>query len=121
MRRPFALSCHCRSIRLEVNADLEGLRECNCSTCRRSGFIHWYVPTDTVKLETQRTTLSTYVWREAHEGQHFCPTCGTVIFRTGYPGDRVSVNARCLEGVDVFDLKVERFDGRNKMPPGPTR
>jgi len=31
----------------------------------------------------------------------------------------VSVNARCLEGVDVFELKTERFDGRNLMPPGP--
>ena len=45
--------------------------------------------------------------------------CGTAMFRTGYR-DRMSVNARCLEGVDIFELEVGRYDGRNLMPPGPT-
>jgi len=38
--------------------------------------------------------------------------------RTGYR-DRISVNARCIEGIDVFTLEVERYDGRTLMPPGP--
>jgi hypothetical protein len=41
------------------------------------------------------------------------------MLRTGYR-DRISVNARCLEGVDIFELEVSRYDGRNLMPPGPT-
>jgi hypothetical protein len=36
-----------------------------------------------------------------------------------YPGDRLSINARCIENIDVFELKVRRYDGRNDMPPGP--
>ena len=40
------------------------------------------------------------------------------MLRTGYT-DRISVNARCLEGVDIFELEVGRYDGRNLMPPGP--
>ncbi len=39
--------------------------------------------------------------------------------RTGYPGERVSINARCVEGIDIFDLKIERYDGRSDMHPGP--
>ena len=39
--------------------------------------------------------------------------------RTGYPNQVVAINARCLENVDVFDLEVERYDGRKEMPPGP--
>lgn len=41
------------------------------------------------------------------------------MMRTGYPDDKVSLNARCLEGVDVFELSVTRYDGRNLMHPGP--
>jgi hypothetical protein len=118
-QRPYALSCHCGAVRLQVDAELADLVECNCSTCRRSGFIHWKVPAKLVRLVTQKTGLSTYVWREINEGHHFCPTCGTAVLRTGYSDDRVSLNARCLEGVDVFELEVERHDGRTHMPPGP--
>ncbi len=119
MQRPYRLSCHCGGISLEVDADLTGLLECNCSTCRRSGFLHWKVPASAVRLLSEKRRFTTYVWRHATAGHHFCPTCGTSVLRTGYPDDRVSVNARCVEGVDVFELTVRRFDGRREMPPGP--
>jgi hypothetical protein len=35
--------------------------------------------------------------------------------RTGYK-DRVSLNARCVEGVDIFELTIDRYDGRREMP-----
>ncbi|MEY9782356.1 GFA family protein [Sinorhizobium fredii] len=119
MQRPYRLSCHCGEIAIEVDAELSRLVECNCSTCRRSGFLHRKVDAAAVRLLTEKRRLSTYVWRGLAEGHHFCPTCGTAILRSGYPGDRVSLNARCIEGVDVFTLEVERYDGRNDMPPGP--
>lgn len=119
MSSPRHLSCHCGTFRFTVEAELGELTECNCSTCARSGFLHWKVPREAVQLLTERRGLSTYVWRHPTEGHHFCPTCGCALFRTGYPGDRISVNARCLEGVDVFELAVRRYDGRRLMPPGP--
>lgn len=118
MQRPYTLSCHCGAVRVEVDADLDGLVECNCSTCRRSGFLHWKVPLSAVRLLTEKRILTTYMWRDIG-GHQFCPTCGTAMFRMPYPGDRVSVNARCLDGVDVFTLTVSRYDGRNDMAPGP--
>jgi hypothetical protein len=118
MPRPYMLSCHCGAIRLKVDATLTGLLECNCSTCARSGFVHWKVPVEAVHLVTQKRQLSTYVWCDADGGHHFCPTCGTAILRTGHR-DCISLNARCLEGVDVFELEVSRYDGRNLTLPGP--
>ena len=115
------LSCHCGHIRLEVDAPLQGLRQCNCSTCRRFGAIHWYVPARAVRLLAPSRSLSTYVWQFVHEGHHFCGTCGTSIMRTGYPDGRVAINACCIEGVDIFALEVERFDGRTCIPPGVQR
>ena len=112
------LSCHCGAIRLEVTAELDGLVECNCSTCARHGFLHWKVPVEAVRLITQKCALTTYLWRDADGGHQFCPTCGTALMRTGYR-DHISVNARCLDGIDVFALQATRYDGRNLMPPGP--
>lgn len=118
---PYRLSCHCGAVRIEVDAPLEKLLACNCSTCRRFGAIHWYVPSSKVRLMEQREALSTYVWRAVHEGHHFCRTCGTSLMRTGYPDGVVALNACCIDGVDPFQLEVERWDGRARMPPGPLR
>jgi hypothetical protein len=111
------LSCHCGAIRLETNAELGRLTECNCSTCARHGFLHWKVKPNQVRLATPSRGLSTYAWRDIDGGHHFCPTCGVAICRTGWT--YFSLNARCLDDVDVFTLKVERYDGRTDMPGGP--
>ena len=118
---PHTLSCHCGRIRLQVDAPLEGLLQCNCSTCRRFGAIHWYVDSAKVTLLTESTSLSSYAWRFAHEQHQFCPTCGASIMRTGYPNGVVALNACLIDEVDVFELEVERFDGRTKIPPGVLR
>jgi hypothetical protein len=120
MPRPYKLSCHCGAFRFEVDAELADLTECNCSTCGLHGFMPWQVPATAVRLLTEQRQLATYLWRDAVGGHHFCPTCGTAPMRTGYQG-KVSLNARCVEGVDVFTLEVRRYDGRNDMRPGPTR
>ena len=114
-----SLSCHCSAIRFGVDAELTGLTECNCSTCGRSGFLHWKVPAKAIRLITQSRSLATYIWRDLDGGHHFCPVCGIGLMRTGYPDGMVSINARCIEGVDIFNLPVRRYDGRNDMPPGP--
>ena len=119
MPRPYTLACRCNAVRIEIDAEPMELRECNCSVCARSGFLHWYLPHDATRLLTPSPRLSTYVWRYLGGSQHFCTTCGTAILRTGYKNQGVSVNARCIEGIDVFALDVKRYDGRNEIEPGP--
>lgn len=111
------LSCHCGRIRLETKAELGVVRECNCSTCAKMGYLSWRVCHDEVRLATPRSGLHTYVWRAIDEGHHFCPTCGVTVSRTG-PDGYFTLNARCLDDVDVFELEIERFDGRSLMPGG---
>ncbi|HEV2362603.1 MAG TPA: GFA family protein [Caulobacteraceae bacterium] len=112
------LSCHCGAVRIETNAELGVVTECNCSTCARHGFLHWKIRPDEARLLTTRTGVAAYWWRDFVGGHHFCKTCGTPICRTG-PG-YFSVNARCLDDVDVFTLDVTRYDGRREMPGGET-
>jgi hypothetical protein len=114
MASRYRISCHCGHVRLEISAELDEVVECNCSICARSGFLHWYVAPEQVKLVTEKRQLATYVWRSATGGHHFCPTCGIAVIRTStqYPPP-VSVNARCIEDVDLARLKIRQFDGRH--------
>ena len=108
------VSCHCGRVRLEVEAELAEVVECNCSICQRSGFLHWYVPPESVTYLSETQGVSTYWWRSATGGQHFCPNCGIAVVRisTQFPPP-VSINARCSEGIDLATLSIRQFDGRN--------
>lgn len=114
---PRTVSCHCGHIRLEVDAELAEVVECNCSICRRSGFLHWYVEPHQVKYLTPMHGVSTYWWRSATGGQHFCPNCGIAVVRTSteYPPP-IAINARCIEDLDLATLTIRRFDGRHAYP-----
>ena len=87
MTAPYKISCHCGHIQLEVAAELSDVFDCNCSICSRTGFLHWYVPPEVVRLVTDKRRLSTYVWRSVTGGQHFCPICGEIFteWPRGYP------------------------------------
>ena len=110
------ISCHCGDVRLQVNAELKDVHECNCSTCGKSGYLSWYVPIDSVRLETPNAGMSSYFWRFASEGFHFCSKCGIATHRTW--NDSISVNARCIEDIDVFELETRRVDGKHNVPGG---
>jgi hypothetical protein len=50
-------------------------------------------------------------------GQHFCPTCGVAVIRTSTQyTPPVSVNARCIEGIDLATVTIRQFDGRYRVP-----
>ena len=116
-KMPVTISCHCGRIRIEVDAELREVVECNCSVCTRSGFLHWYVEPDHVRYLSQGQSVSTYWWRSAAGGQHFCSNCGMAVLRTStqYPPP-LSVNARCIEGIDLAALNIRQFDGKNAYP-----
>ena len=108
-------SCHCGRIAFEVEGAPGEVLECNCSHCERKGFLLWFVPRDKMKLKTPEGDLSTYTFNK-HAIQHkFCPTCGTqpFAFATGPDGTpTAAINVRCLEGIDLAQLKRKPFDGR---------
>lgn len=112
------LSCHCGEVRLEVNAELTEVTECNCSTCARWGMLIWTVPSKAVRLATPSVGMGTYYWRFANEGYHWCKTCGTPMYRT-WPHQVITLNARCIDDVDIFELERRQNDGKQKIPGGP--
>jgi len=105
--------CHCGRVRFEVTADAERVVECNCSICTRKAYLHLIVPRERFRLLAGEDALSTYRFGTMTALHHFCRECGVASFYVprSHP-DRVDVNVRCLDGVDLATLRIEPFDGR---------
>jgi len=106
--------CHCGSVAFEVQGRPERVEQCNCSICRKKGYLHWIVPRESFHLLTAMENLATYTFNTGVAKHYFCPNCGVAAFYVprSHP-DRIDVNVRCLEGIDPAALEVEQFDGAN--------
>jgi hypothetical protein len=66
---------------------------------------------------TPAGNLSTYTLNKHRIQHHFCATCGCAPFGEGVNrktgAATASINARCIEGVDIATLKITKFDGRS--------
>jgi hypothetical protein len=106
--------CHCGRIAFEVAGPIGVVEECNCSVCAKKGYLHWIVPRETFRLITPPESITTYTFNTGVAKHHFCPVCGVAPFYIPRSDpDKIDVNARCLEGVELASLRIERFDGRN--------
>jgi hypothetical protein len=111
-------SCHCGKVSYEVSLDLtEPVVACNCSMCGRSGTLLQFVPASEFTLLTGEDVLRDYGFN-THTIHHlFCSNCGIKSFSRGV--DRsgnatAAINVRCIEGVDLDALTIQKFDGKSR-------
>ena len=108
-------SCHCGAVAYSARLDLDQpVMSCNCSHCRRKGFLLAFVQPDAFDLKQGREGLSEYRFNKEQIAHLFCQTCGVQSFAEGKgPGGAatVAVNVRCLEGVDPDSLRLQKIDG----------
>jgi len=106
--------CHCGAVRFRVTADLDRVTECNCSMCSKKGFLHLIIPQQQFELLRGAEAQATYQFGTKTAKHHFCRTCGIHSYYIPRSDpDKVDVNVRCLDGVDVRKLDVKPFDGQN--------
>lgn len=113
---PYRGSCHCGKIAYEVEDDIVQAAECNCSLCRRHGYLLAFMPRDRLRLHTPEADFATYMFNKHRIRHHFCPTCGYApfAFGTDKTGNAVAaINVRCLEDVEPASLEIKPFDGRS--------
>jgi len=110
-------SCHCGKVRYEVTADLtKPVLSCNCSMCGRSGTLLSFVPTTQFSLLSGDEQLRDYQFNKHVIHHLFCSTCGIKPFSRGKMADgtpMVAVNVRCIEGVDLDALTIQKYDGKS--------
>jgi hypothetical protein len=107
--------CHCGAVRFEVLAPADiTVEDCNCSMCRKTGYLHLIVDKSRFRLVQGKEALATYRFNTGTAQHRFCKVCGIKSFYVprSHP-DGVSVNARCLDPGTVKAMKVRKFDGAN--------
>jgi hypothetical protein len=106
--------CHCGDVRFEVSDRVTWAEVCNCSICTRKAYLHWYVPRERFRLLTPASKLATYRFGTGVARHHFCRRCGVAPFyEPRSDPDKIDVNLRCVEGIDLAAVELRRFDGRN--------
>jgi hypothetical protein len=111
-------SCHCGKVQYEVELDLATSANmmCNCSRCHRLGWVLTFVPAEQFTLIQGEDNLTDYQFNKQRIHHLFCKTCGIESFARGKgkdDADTVAVNLRCVEGVDLDSLKINKVNGKD--------
>lgn len=105
--------CHCGAVKYQVETDLEGLIECNCSHCHKKGFILNFVDKEKFTLLSGAENLTEYQFNKKQIRHLFCKTCGVQSFSEGVAFPKIAVNVRCLENVDTKTLTIGAYNGKD--------
>jgi hypothetical protein len=106
--------CHCGQVRFRAQVDLDLLSQCSCTVCTKKGILHLPVRPADFELLRGKDALTVYTFGTGVAQHSFCTHCGMHAFYVprSQP-DMITVNARCLDGIDGPALKPTRFfDGR---------
>jgi hypothetical protein len=114
MEKSYEGGCHCGHVRFRALVDLDAVSECNCSMCTKKGIVHAIIAPEKFELLSGKDALTTYAFNTGVAKHTFCKHCGIHAFYVprSHP-DKIDVNARCLDGVDVASLRPSLFDGQN--------
>lgn len=106
--------CHCGRIRFEVTGDLGEVLACNCSICTKKGLLHLIVDHTRFRALIEDDAVATYTFGTGVARHMFCRVCGVTAYYVPRSDlDKIDVNARCIDGVDLSVVKIKPFDGRN--------
>ena len=112
------LTCHCGGVEIDVKlpeSGFEKLIRCNCSLCKRKGYIMTMVGPDDVKIVKGKDILKLYQYHTKTAKHYFCSNCGIHTHTNPRINPKIySVNVACIEGVKPFEFKnVVVNDGAN--------
>ncbi|MDA0240433.1 MAG: GFA family protein [Proteobacteria bacterium] len=121
MEQTYKGSCHCGNVRFELTTDIDHVRVCDCSICRKRGALIFRVPEESLNILTPFSEMTLYEWGSRTAKDYFCPVCGILPFRKPSmpthaeidegkaPFHGWAVNTRCLDGFDIFDAPERRI------------
>jgi hypothetical protein len=106
--------CHCGRVRFRVTANLDRVTDCNCTVCTKKGFLHLVVPPADFQLISGKDDLTTYQFNTRTAKHTFCKHCGIHPFYVPRSDpDKIDVNVRCLDDIDLAAIVPKPFDGKN--------
>ena len=109
--------CHCGAVQFTATTDFASMGDCNCSRCRRLGWVMQSAPSSAFSLEAGEDNLTLYRFNTEKIDHLFCKTCGIESFARGSDGkgnEMVMINVACLEGAPPVDRNaIKHWDGAN--------
>ena len=111
----YKLNCHCGAVVIEVETDLENIKQSNCSICIRKNAKMNLISKDSIKIIKGEENLTTYQFNTMKAEHFFCKTCGIYTHhnrRTDPNG--VGINIGCIDDIDPFEHDAGFVDMKNK-------
>ncbi|NVJ51341.1 MAG: GFA family protein [Gammaproteobacteria bacterium] len=111
--------CHCQAVQFSFNSELiNSALQCNCSICRRKNLIMSLtrIASEHFTILAGKDNLALYLWGDHDVNHYFCKTCGVSPFSDincepfGY-----RINLGCVDSLDLTQLSITHFDGRNEL------
>jgi hypothetical protein len=106
-------SCHCSSIKFQIESNLEKIVQCNCSICIRRNAKMIMIPKENFLLLEGSENLSLYQFNTDIAKHFFCKKCGIYTHhnRKSDPNG-MGVNLGCIEDLDSMEFDAIQFDGK---------
>jgi hypothetical protein len=107
--------CHCGRVKFEVEIqDVVNVNRCNCSICKKSGYLHVIVSSDRFRLLSGEESITDYRFHSGVARHLFCKICGIKSFYVprSHP-EGYSVNLNCLDLPEDTEILIKEFDGQN--------
>jgi hypothetical protein len=107
--------CHCGRVKFELELpDKVIAHKCNCSICKKSGYLHLIVSLNRFNLLSGADSLVEYRFHTGVARHLFCGTCGIKSYYVprSHP-ESFSVNLNCIDLPDEVGVAIQSFDGRN--------
>lgn len=125
----YEAGCHCGYVKFSVTLspplpETKPLN-CDCSACRRFGYLLVYPARDKVQWHgDSEFRVARYRFNTKQKDQMFCPRCGASLgidFRDANKPkfDGFGISVRTFNGIDLDSLEYKKFNGSQKVhPPG---
>lgn len=104
--------CHCGKVRFRVRSEFVEALDCDCSICRKKGYLHLIVPAEDFDLLQGQDALACYSFNTGVAKHLFCASCGISPYYIprSHP-DGFDVNLRCIDELDLSAVRVTPFQG----------
>lgn len=107
-------ACHCGRVSFEFDNAIDGVIECNCSICHRTGALWHAAPADQFRILSGAESLETYQFGIRTAKHYFCKTCGVSPFCNPRIAPHMwAANLRCVDDIDLYSLPKYDFGGHN--------
>ena len=112
------LICHCGEVELEIKESEGALNKflrCNCTLCKKKGYIMTFAPITDVKITKGENKLKLYQYHTKVAEHYFCSVCGIYTHhKMRSRPDTFGLNVGCIDDIDQFKLEnVGLNDGQN--------